>query len=93
MHCTMRRGWLFPRVHSVHHRIHTPWAITGHYVHPVEYVLPGNDGATFHDVHHAKVKGNYAGFLAWVDGVFGTYSRGYAQDRAQRHTHATPTDA
>lgn len=140
MHRAMHRGWLFRHIHSVHHRIHTPWAITGHYMHPVEYVLtgtlmlvlplalgvhlaviwiwvvwrqweaaeghcgydfrwspshllPGNDGATFHDVHHAKVKGNYAGFLAWVDGVFGTYSRGYAQDRARRHTHATPTDA
>jgi len=31
--------WLYKKVHSVHHRITTPWAITGHYVHPVEYIL------------------------------------------------------
>lgn len=33
--------WLYQKVHSVHHRVTTPWAITGHYVHPVEYILTG----------------------------------------------------
>lgn len=33
--------WLFAKVHRVHHRIMTPWALTGHYMHPVEYLLIG----------------------------------------------------
>jgi hypothetical protein len=37
----MHTRWLFKRVHGVHHRILTPWAITGHYMHPVEFVLTG----------------------------------------------------
>ena len=92
----------------------TPWSITGHYMHPVEFVLTGtvmligpllvgahvvtlyvwivfreweaaeghagydfpwspthlipfSDGATHHDFHHAKVKGNYAGFFPWTN--------------------------
>lgn len=128
MHRAMHVGWLYKRIHSVHHRILTPWAITGHYMHPVEYVLtgtlalvgpilvsahvvtlwiwvafrqweaaeghsgydfpwtpthllPGNDGAVHHDFHHAKVRGNYAGFLPLWDRVFGTYAKGYAQKR------------
>jgi sterol desaturase/sphingolipid hydroxylase (fatty acid hydroxylase superfamily) len=38
VHRLMHRGWLWKNVHSVHHRIHTPWAITGHYMHPIEYL-------------------------------------------------------
>lgn len=119
MHRAMHAPWLYKRVHSVHHRIRTPWAVTGHYMHPAEYVatgtlmlvgpllvgahvvtlwcwiiwrqweaaeghcgydfpwspthlLPGNGGATHHDLHHAKIRGNYAGFLAHVDRWFGT---------------------
>jgi 4-alpha-methyl-delta7-sterol-4alpha-methyl oxidase len=41
MHRAMHTRWLFKRVHGVHHRILTPWAITGHYMHPVEFVLTG----------------------------------------------------
>ena len=48
------------------------------------HLLPGSDGALHHDFHHAKVKGNYAGFLAWVDGLFGTYAKGYVEARAAR---------
>lgn len=140
VHRLMHHGWLWKRVHSVHHRIHTPWAITGHYMHPIEYLttaslmlvgplllgahvlplwiwvvirqweaaeghagydfpfspthlLPGSHGAAHHDFHHAKVKGNYAGFLAHVDGWFGAYARGYLEGRAERARRAgTPTD-
>ena len=134
----MHRGlheskWLFRRVHAVHHRIMTPWAITGHYMHPLEYVLTGfltivgplivgahvvtiylwavirqweaaeghagydfpwsplrlipfSDGATHHDFHHAKVKGNYAGFFPWVDRAFGTLCAGYEPGVRARST-------
>ncbi len=124
MHRAMHGGWLYRKIHSVHHRIHTPWAVTGHYMHPVEYVatgsvaligpmmvgahvltlwiwiafrqweaceghcgyafpwsptrfLPFGDGAVHHDFHHAKIKGNYAGFLGLWDRVFGTPARGW----------------
>lgn len=129
MHRALHTPWLFRHVHAVHHRIRTPWAVTGHYSHPAEYVatgllalagpalvgahvyalwawvavrqweaaeghcgydfpwspshlLPGSDGARHHDAHHAKVHGNFAGFLAHVDGWFGTYSKGYAPWRS-----------
>lgn len=131
VHRAMHHGWLWKHVHSVHHRIYTPWAITGHYMHPIEFVvtaslmlvgpaivgahvlplwiwvairqweaaeghcgydvpfspthlLPGSDGALHHDYHHAKVKGNYAGFLGWFDGMMGTYAKGYEELRASR---------
>lgn len=121
MHRALHEGWLYKRVHAIHHRIHTPWAITGHYMHPVEYVLtgslmilgplalgshlatiaawivvrqfeaaeghcgydlpwspshliPGSEGARHHDLHHARVRVNYAGFLPIWDKVFGTYA-------------------
>lgn len=132
VHRAMHTRWLFRHIHGWHHRIFTPWAVTGHYMHPVEYLLTGgiamigplllgshvgtlwvwfavrqweaaeghsgydfpwspshwlpfNDGAAHHDVHHAKVKGNYAGYLAWVDGVFGTWARGYREEAVRRH--------
>jgi 4-alpha-methyl-delta7-sterol-4alpha-methyl oxidase len=126
MHRALHWGWLYKRIHALHHTILTPWAVTGHYMHPVEYVaigtlilvgpvlfsshwvtlyvwviwrqweaaeghsgydfpwsitnwLPGGDGAAHHDFHHAKVRGNYAGFLRHCDAWFGTYARGYAE--------------
>ena len=125
-HRTMHGRWLYKHVHGWHHRIVTPWAITGHYMHPVEYVLtgtvaligpllvgahvvtlwiwlafrqweaaeghcgyefavtlthlfPGNDGARHHDFHHARVRGNYAGFFPIWDRICGTYAKGYAE--------------
>ncbi|MCB9680423.1 MAG: sterol desaturase family protein [Alphaproteobacteria bacterium] len=131
LHRAMHEGWLWRRVHTVHHRVVTPCAITGHYMHPVEYVatamlmlvgplvlgvhvvvlyawivlrqleaaeghcgyhlaasplawLPGGHGADFHDFHHARFHGNYAGILGWLDGVLGTWSKGYAEHRAAR---------
>jgi 4-alpha-methyl-delta7-sterol-4alpha-methyl oxidase len=124
-HRAMHVPWLYKRVHGWHHRIVTPWAVTGHYMHPLEYVLtatvalagplllgahvvvlwtwfafrqweaaeghagydfpwtpthlfPGNDGARHHDFHHARVRGNYAGFFPIWDRVFGTFARDYA---------------
>jgi len=130
-HRSMHTRWLYKRVHGWHHRIVTPWAVTGNYMHPLEYgltgavalvgpllvgahvvtlwlwfvfrqweaaeghcgydfpwtpthVLPGNDGAVHHDVHHERVRGNYAGFLPIWDRVFGTFARGYAEELAAR---------
>lgn len=124
MHRTLHRGWLLKHVHGRHHRVLAPWAITGHYMHPLEYVLtgslaflgpallgahvallwiwivwrqweaaeghagydfpwtpthwlPGSDGALHHDFHHARVRGNYAGFFPIWDRVFGTLVRDY----------------
>lgn len=132
MHRAFHSPRLYKRIHSWHHRILTPWAITGHYMHPLEYVaigslamvgpvllqahvvtlwvwvifrqweaaeghcgyefpwtpthlVPGNDGAVHHDFHHLRVRGNYAGFLALVDGACGTYARGYDEGLLQRH--------
>lgn len=137
MHRAMHTPWLMKRVHGVHHRIVTPWAITGNFMHPVEYVLTGllalvgpillgahvitvwcwiawrqweaaeghcgydlpwsptrllpfNDGAAHHDWHHAKVRGNYAGFLNLWDRVFKTTAAGYDDDLARRKTKPSP---
>jgi 4-alpha-methyl-delta7-sterol-4alpha-methyl oxidase len=38
MHRLMHRPWLYRRVHIVHHRHRTPLAISGHYMHPVEFL-------------------------------------------------------
>lgn len=130
-HRAFHTRWLYRRVHAWHHRIVTPWAVTGNYMHPLELSLtgaialvgplllgshvvtvwawfvwrqweaaeghcgydfpwspsrlfPGSDGARHHDMHHARVKGNYAGFTPIWDRVFGTLARGYAEDLAAR---------
>jgi 4-alpha-methyl-delta7-sterol-4alpha-methyl oxidase len=131
MHRALHEPWPFKKIHGLHHTILTPWAVTGHYMHPFEYVatgslalvgpvllgshvvtlwiwivfrqfeaaeghggydfpwtpthwLPGNDGARHHDMHHLRVRGNYAGYLAWTDRIFGTLSKGYAEDLERR---------
>ena len=48
------------------------------------HLFPGNDGARHHDFHHARVRGNYAGFFPIWDRVFGTYAKGYAEVVAGR---------
>lgn len=130
MHRAMHWRFLLKHVHGRHHRVLAPWAITGHYMHPVEYVLtgslaflgpallgahvvllwiwiafrqweaaeghcgyafplsptrwlPGSHGALHHDFHHARVRGNYAGFLPIWDRVFGTEVRDYRTSLAQ----------
>lgn len=137
LHRLLHTRWLFKHIHHVHHRVHTPWAVTGHNTHPVEYLLTGavalvgpvlveahvvvlwiwiawrqweaaeghcgydfpwtpthllpfNDGAVHHDFHHARVHGNYAGFLTHVDRLLGTFSKGYAQDMARRRAAPSP---
>ncbi len=124
MHRAMHGRFLLKRVHGLHHRVLAPWAITGHYMHPLEYVLtgtlaflgpallgahvallwiwivfrqweaaeghcgyalpfsptrflPGSHGALHHDFHHARVRGNYAGFLPLWDRVFKTTVHNY----------------
>lgn len=124
LHRAMHSRLLLKHVHGWHHRVLTPWAITGHYMHPLEYVLTGSlafvgpallgshvavlwiwiafrqweaaeghsgyafpwspthwlpfsHGALHHDFHHARVRGNYAGFLPLWDRMFGTYVRDY----------------
>lgn len=46
--------------------------------------LPLYEGAAYHDFHHSRFKGNYAGFLPVWDRVFGTYAKGYLEYRAAR---------
>ncbi len=52
-----------------------PWSPT--------HWLPLSDGALHHDFHHAKVRGNFAGFLRWTDQVFGTLAPDYEVARKQ----------
>lgn len=136
LHRTLHRRFLLRHVHGWHHRVLAPWAITGHYMHPLEYMLTGtiafigpllmgchvavlwlwigfrqweaseghcgydlpwspthllpfSDGALHHDFHHARVRGNYAGFLPLWDRVFGTCVRDYQRDRDAWRRHAT----
>jgi plant 4alpha-monomethylsterol monooxygenase len=38
MHRLMHTTWMYRRIHIVHHRHRTPLAISGHYMHPVEFL-------------------------------------------------------
>jgi 4-alpha-methyl-delta7-sterol-4alpha-methyl oxidase len=38
MHRAFHSPWLYRHIHGLHHRISTPWAITGHYMHPLEFI-------------------------------------------------------
>ena len=53
-----------------------PWS-------PVHW-LPGYDGAGYHDFHHARYRGNYAGFFGYMDRWLGTQARGFADWRRER---------
>jgi len=46
---------------------------------PCRYLFLGSDGARHHDFHHARVRGNYAGFFPIWDRAFGTFAKGYAE--------------
>ena len=48
------------------------------------HLIPLYEGAGYHDFHHLKYQGNYAGFLPYLDRFFGSYAKGYQQWRAQR---------
>jgi 4-alpha-methyl-delta7-sterol-4alpha-methyl oxidase len=41
MHRAMHHPRVYRHVHAVHHRVRTPVAITGHFMHPIEYGLTG----------------------------------------------------
>ena len=41
------------------------------------HLLPVYNGAVYHDFHHARYQGNYAGFLPYLDRFWGTYAKGY----------------
>jgi 4-alpha-methyl-delta7-sterol-4alpha-methyl oxidase len=138
MHRTLHTPWLYKHVHSVHHRITTPFALTGNYMHAVEFMLtstlvmtgpslvgahvvtlwawivfrqleaadghsgydvpwnpallvPFYKGPAYHDFHHRRFFGNYAGFFAYLDKVFGgTYSKGYEDYRRARQPQPEP---
>lgn len=53
--------------------------------------LPFSDGGLHHDYHHAKVRGNYAGFLGLWDRVFGTEVPDYPAHRARLRQAAGQT--
>ncbi len=139
MHRTLHTRWLYKHVHSVHHRITTPFALTGNYMHAVEFVwtstlvligpslvgahvvtlwlwivfrqfeaadghsgydvpwnpgllVPFYKGPAYHDFHHRRFFGNYAGFFAYLDKLFGgTYSKGYEEYR-RAHAHPPPAE-
>ncbi len=135
MHRTLHHPRLYRRVHAVHHRVFIPWAVTAHYMHPVEFILtgtlallgpvllgahvvtvwiwialrqweaaeghsgysfpwnpshlvPGYGGVEYHDFHHARFRGNYSGFLGYLDGIFGSYSPGYRERLAAKKAAA-----
>lgn len=45
--------------------------------------LPLYKGAPYHDFHHARFRGNYAGFLPYLDRYFGTYIKEYLSYRSR----------
>lgn len=50
--------------------------------------LPLYDGPVYHDFHHSRFKGNYAGALHYVDRYFGTYIKEYLE---YKKTHTYPS--
>jgi len=63
-------------------------AVDGHtgYDLPIDpgHWLPGYEGSAYHDFHHNRFQGNYAGFLPFWDRVFNTYVPEYLQWRRNR---------
>ncbi len=127
MHRALHTPWLYKRVHQVHHRSVTPFALMGNYMHVIEFLatstlvmlgpvligahvvtlwiwlvfrqfeaadghcgyelpwhrwLPFYEGPAYHDFHHRRFIGNYAGFFHYLDGVFRSgYAKGYEDHR------------
>jgi len=57
---------------------------------PSKMFFLGYDGVEYHDFHHSKTHGNYAGFLGYLDGIFGSYAKGYKEHLAARRGGAQP---
>lgn len=53
-------------------------------------LLPGYDGPGYHDFHHARFKGNYAGFLHWIDRRLGTALPQWEAWKASRQAARKP---
>ena len=134
------RPFLYRKIHTVHHRIPTPLAISGNYMHPLEFLmissmiligpilvgahiltlyiwvvvrqweaaeqhsglqmawnpahwLPFYDGAVFHDFHHSKFYGNYAGLFSWTDSLFRTRSKRYDEYLQSKRTELTAVES
>lgn len=97
--CTAGLALIGPMLVGAH--LHVLWiwlalrqyeATDGHcgYVFPWNpgHLIPLYEGAGYHDFHHAKYQGNYAGFLPYLDRFWNTYARGYlAWRQAQRARH------
>lgn len=130
MHRWLHSSWAYERFHTHHHRNTAVWAICGHDMHWVEYLLttgcvllgamilgahvstiylyiflrqwetaeahcgyqfpwspsrfiPFYDGAVFHDFHHSKFTGNFAGLFSYLDRFFNTIARHY-EEKDQR---------
>lgn len=50
-------------------------------------------GPVYHDFHHAKFKGNYAGFLSYLDALLGkTHIKQYLDYKAKRKAGMTPEE-
>ncbi|HSP78320.1 MAG TPA: sterol desaturase family protein, partial [Myxococcaceae bacterium] len=140
MHRTLHTRWLYKHVHSIHHRITNPCAISGNYMHVVEFLLtstlvfigpslvgahvvtlwiwivfrqleaadghsgydvpwnpallfPFYKGPVYHDFHHRRFFGNYAGFFDYMDRLFGSYSKGYTDYRRGEPQKKAPSPA
>lgn len=95
--CTAGLALIGPMLVGAH--LHVLWiwlalrqyeATDGHcgYVFPWNpgHLIPLYEGAGYHDFHHAKYQGNYAGFLPYLDRFWNTYARGYLAWRQARRS-------
>ena len=57
------------------------------------HLLPVYEGPVYHDFHHAKFKGNYAGFLPYLDKYLGkTHIPAYLHYLQQKKNGLTPIE-
>lgn len=57
-------------------------------------LMPFYHGAVYHDFHHARFKGNYSGFLSYLDKFMGnTYIPSYLTYQANKDKGLVPADA
>ncbi len=55
--------------------------------------MPVYEGPVYHDYHHARFKGNYAGFLPYLDRFMGnTHIKGFLDYRQRRKQGIAPLD-